>query len=127
MDAESCPTQQERMMAALAYGGLFLGVLPFVEREGDFATFHARHAAAVWAVGMPFFVVTSSIVGAVTFLTCGLGLFVVFPLLFPVPIWAMLVGIQGTVLALNGRREAPYGTFGLGDLLFANVRFRARG
>jgi hypothetical protein len=124
-------TENGKTMAALSYFGFFaglpLGVLPLLQRDDEFAVFHARHATAVWLATFVAFVVGFFFYAVVTLATCGLGSIFVLPLLFVIPVWPVVVGVHGLVLALNGRREAPFGTLGLGDALFGGVAAKPRG
>lgn len=121
-------TEQGKLWAALSYGSFFigfpLGIIPMIQRDDAYALYHAKHATAVW---LAVFVATS-VLGIlypiVSMVTCGFGA-ILFPmLLLPVP-WALVVGIHGLVIAMNGEWQEPVGAFGLGEMMFGSIRPKA--
>lgn len=127
MGGETAPSDQGKMWAALSYGSFFvgfpLGVIPLLQRDDDFALFHAKHATAVWLATFVLGLVLVFVYTVISFVTCGFGS-LLFPILFvPLP-WAMVVSIHGLVLSLNGQLEEPMGAFGLGDLMFGQITLK---
>lgn len=103
-------TSESRLMAGLSYASMFTGfplfLIPLLQKNDDFAMFHARQAAEAYVVAVVLFFAIN-IIGVVT---CGFG-YLLFPLLF----FPWLPAIHGVVLVLNDERKAPMGTFGLAD------------
>jgi len=89
--------------------GLPIFIVPFIQRDNDFALHHAK-AATVTFVSMLAAL-------TLTVLTCGLA----FPLLF----LAYVPAIVGIVQASNGQQAGTWGFGGVGEALF-KVRARPR-
>ena len=105
--------EKGKAFALLSWVGLLIGlplfILPFLQNDNAFASFHARHALATFV---------ASLVLAVAFLaiyvvTCGLGM-----LLFPLLLVTLVPAIDGLVKAANGRAEAPLIIGPVTDALF---------
>lgn len=127
-DQEPPATDQGKLWAALSYGGFFLGfplgVIPLIQRDDAFALYHAKHATAVWLAVFVASTVLGVLLTIVSAVTCGFGA-LLFPLvLLPVP-WAMVVGIHGLLLTMNGEWKEPIGAFGLGQILFGQIEPRS--
>lgn len=131
-------SDQGKLWATLSYGGHLLGLplffAPLIYRDDPFALYHAKHAFDVLA-GL----VLSIAVGIggmllsipLFFVTCGLSSFVVFPLLMmwimAISAWFIVPIFHGVLLAQGGEWRAPYGTFRLGERLFASVEIHPPG
>lgn len=123
-------SEQGKLWAILSYAGFFiglpLGIIPLVMRDDAFALRHAKTATAVWLGAFGATIALSMIFGVITAVTCGLGA-VLFPILFlPAP-WALVVGIHGLVLAVNGSWDEPIGGLRLGDKLFGSIEVKPMG
>ncbi len=123
------PTDNGKMIAAIAYGGFFfglpLGAVPLLMRQDEFSVYHGRHALASWLVHFVMVMVLTVAITVLSLVTCGFG-----SLLFPVVLLPLLVGaatsVHGLVLALNGERAEPIAGFGLGEMLFGNIEAKER-
>ena len=119
-------TQDGRLWAILSYAGFFVGlpiaVVPLAQRKDDFALFHAKHAMGVFVGFLVFYFGVFALAFLLFFVTCGLSNFVVIPVLGASLLWPLVTSIHGLVLASDGRFEAPFGSFGLGERLFGTLR-----
>ena len=102
-----------KTMALLAWVGLLVGVplflIPFLQNDNAFATFHARHALATFVASLGLVVAW-----VVLYLgTCGLGI-----VLFPVLLITLVPTIDGLLKATSGRAEAPLLIGPITDALF---------
>lgn len=121
-------TDQGKMWAALSYGSFFLGfplgVIPLIQRDDAYALYHAKHATAVWLAVFVLTTVLGVVFTILSMVTCGFGA-ILFPMvLIPIP-WALVVGIHGLVISMNGEWQEPIGVFGLGDMLFGSIEPKA--
>lgn len=120
MDSAEFPpevVESGKTMALLAWVGLLVGVplflIPFLQNENAFATFHARHALATFVASLGLVVAWVVIyIG-----TCGLGI-----VLFPVLLVTLVPTIDGLIKATSGRAEAPLIIGPLTDALFPSKR-----
>jgi len=115
------------MIAAVAYGGFFLGwplgVIPLLMRDDDFALYHGRHATALWLVHFVMVMALTMVLTVIGFLTCGFG-YILFPVIFIPVIFGMISSVHGLVLALNGERKEPIFGMGLGEMLFSSITLK---
>ncbi len=106
-----------RMFAVLAYGGMFVGmplfILPLALRKDAFSIHHAKQAAE--AFGWMLVCVFAYLV--ISFVTCGVG-----SLLFPIVMLPYIPTVHGLILALNNDWGRPIGTFGLADSMLSGVQ-----
>lgn len=121
-------TDNGKLWAAISYGSFFvgfpLGVIPLLQRDDAYALHHAKSATAVWLAVFVMTIVLAALYTVLTVVTCGFGAMFFPMLLVPVP-WALLVGIHGIVLSLNGEWTEPLGVFGLGEKLFASIHVKS--
>ena len=106
-----------QIWAYASYGSMFLGfplfIIPFITKDNRFAMYHAKHAAVAYIE----MIALTAIITAISFATCGLGVFT-FPLIF----LAWVPSIHGFIIAANGRMEEPALCFGLGERLFSGLQ-----
>jgi hypothetical protein len=126
-EVQQPPSDQGKVWAMLSYASFFfgfpLGVIPLLQRDDPYALRHAKHATAVWLAVFGLSITLGIAYTALSFVTCGVGA-ILFPMvLLPVP-WAMLVGIHGLVITINGQPDDPIGTFGLGELMFGSITLK---
>ena len=125
MDSLTPPSDQGKMWAAVSYAGFLfglpLGIIPMIQRDDAFALYHAKIATAVYLVTFVSVLVLSIVVTILSVVTCGIGS-VLYVLLFLPWLWAFVVGIHGLILSLNGKREEPIASFGLGDKIFGSIK-----
>lgn len=109
--------QNSILFALLGYASMFLGfpvfILPLAQRDDEFALYHARHAGAIYILGMILVVALS----LVSFITCGFGM-----LLFPIISLVYIPTIHGMILAAQGEMREPVMTFGLGEKIFGGIK-----
>lgn len=127
-------TENGKMMAVLSYGSLLmgvpLGIIPMVQRDDDFALFHAKHSLVIvleFLAMMMLYFGCFAVSMLAFFFTCGMSNFVTVPLLMAMIFIFFLPGIpmaHGLLLALNGERKAPFGTFGIAQLLFSKIEYK---
>ena len=120
-DSDLTPEQIEagKPLALLSYATFVVGfplfVLPMLSRDNAFALRHAKYAGAIYVGSLAFFLITF----ALSFVTCGLGSFLMVLLLaFYIPI------VQGTLNALNGSTEPPMLTGEFAETLFSGVTLK---
>jgi len=82
--------EQGKMWALLGYIIGPLWIIPLVQRDNAFALYHAKQA-------MVYTIVTLVIVFPISMITCGLGSFLIFPLMYP---W-----IMGIINSAGGKYE----------------------
>ncbi len=116
------PSQDGTLMAFLSYASCFVGlplwIIPMVQKNDAFALYHAKNAAIAWSwlfIGFGLYLCSSLTIGLLTF---GIASLCCMPLVFVQ--WIPM--IHGFILVANGKQEAPFLTFGLGQSLFSGLQ-----
>jgi hypothetical protein len=119
--------QNAKLLAALGYLGFFvglpLGLVPVFMAKDELSLFHGKVSTAVWFGTFVLTSVLSFVVSAIAAATCGIGAILV-PVIFLPLGWGLIVGIHGIVLSMNGEMTEPIGGFGLGEMLFSNLKVK---
>ena len=118
-------TDDGKMWAVLCYltmiMGLPLAIIPLVQRDDDFALYHARHALAAYLAFTVVFVLFTALTVPLGLCTLGMSTIVTLPATILMLLWPLAVTVHGVILTINGERSEPVGVFGLGDMMFGNV------
>ena len=86
-----------RLWAVLGWVISPLWIIPLVQRDNAFAMYHAKQAMTYTIVMM----IATIPISLIAFITCGIGVFVMFPLMYP---WVM-----GLIYAAQGEyRPIPW-------------------
>jgi uncharacterized membrane protein len=118
MDEPQLPvTSDGRMWAYVSYLSPIVGIplflVPILQRNDDFALYHAKNAAMIYVLG--FVIVMAVMITSV--LTCGVTSFC-----FPLAFLTYIPLIHGFILVSNDERKEPFGLFGLPDLLLKKLQ-----
>jgi hypothetical protein len=105
-----------KMWAYLGYASMFIGfplfIVPMVQRDNEFALYHAKQAGGAFLMA----VILGTLVGIAATVTCGIGV-VLIPLVF-IP---MVPTIHGFMLVSNNEMREPALMFGFGDMIFGGL------
>ena len=102
--------EKGKSMALVAWIGLLLGLplflIPFLQNDNDFATYHARHALVAFLVSLVWSTVLIIAFVLITVVTCGIG-YVLFPIVFLALLLPLVPVVDGLIKAANGKQEPP--------------------
>jgi len=99
-----------KSMALVAWIGLLVGlplfIIPFVQNDNDFATYHARHALVAFVIALLWSTVLIVAFLMFAIVTCGFG-YVLFPIVFLLLLLPLIPVVDGLIKAANGKVEPP--------------------
>jgi uncharacterized membrane protein len=106
-----------KMWAYLSYASMFIGIplfiVPMVQRDNEFALYHAKQAGGSFLLA----VLLGTVIGIVAAVTCGIGA-VLVPLIF----LPTISTVHGFMLVSNNEMREPVLMFGFGDMIFGGLR-----
>lgn len=118
--------QTGKLWAIIGYGGLLIGwplaIVPLALRDDRYAMHHARQALGVWVGAL----VVGVVLGIVALLTC-IGTLLVLPIAPFLALWPVVTALHGGWLVLHEDWAPPFGSFGLGDMMFGGIEVKDRG
>lgn len=113
--------EQGKSMALVSWIGLLVGlplfVIPFLQNDNEFATYHARHALVAFIIALVWstVIVVAFMIFAVV--TCGFG-YVLFPIVLLLLLAPLVPVVDGLIKAANGKVEPPLAIGELTSKLF---------